>query len=883
MSSMSIKNSTEALGLNLESEEGERSGGNSSQVDEPGRSNWKQTGECNSELETTFLTPEVPEAKSSLDGRQQSPVDDESPSGSPKTTHKPNDLTLTPQGHSRSTTNLDSLYTHRSNNSMLVHSNSREASVEKVIADGTGNFESLSPLAVPPAVCTIDSTNWQDSVSRSSESGKSVDWTAVCKHSDVQSKETVKSDRSSKGSDKKKKTSSWYNVLNPTYKSKSDDFKRLFRDLPESERLIVDYSCALQKDILVHGRLYVSQNYFCFYANIFRWETFLLLRCRDITSMTKEKTARVIPNAIQVCTDSEKHFFTSFGARDKTYMMLFRIWQNALLETPMSSQELWQCVHHSYGEELGLTSDDDDYVAPFSQDDEHKNDGIVAEQLLDMPKENGYMSEKYETASATTQELEEPPTEVTTESVAGPESICKPVSAPEVRQLESLGPVGKLRSAQFPTDFSDTSESGIDDAGEVSCLCSNHDGKEMMNCVISLPVDHVFNLVFSGSKFFHDLLASRKTYNIMESSWQLCPENGHKMRQVTYTLTLNHSMAKTAQTTETQRLLKHSKPGQLYVIVCDVVNTGIPYSDTFSVKSHYCLTRITNNQCRLCVHGNIYYKKSVWGLVKSLIEKSAIQGLHDFCVDLEVALNKEADLVNQQSTKKLRRRKRVKPVEFSKGDSHKELSRSLHTQTSVRRLTSSYLTGIETETLTSSDLITKVILATLLILLLLNILLFYKLWSLEDETLRVTPTSHQLFDVPLESLEKLSRDEWIKLLKKQEILHRIESERWRDVIEDVLKVIKIVETSLTDLKGYTELHSSAPLLNLAGFAQIKSSTHRSEEEITRPKEDEVLVLCDSDQKNSVLCSSDKDTSMSYQTPATVPSSVFKEHETKEVE
>lgn len=34
-----------------------------------------------------------------------------------------------------------------------------------------------------------------------------------------------------------------------------------------------DYSCALQKDILVHGRLYASQNYLCFYANIFRWET----------------------------------------------------------------------------------------------------------------------------------------------------------------------------------------------------------------------------------------------------------------------------------------------------------------------------------------------------------------------------------------------------------------------------------------------------------------------------------------------------------------------------------------------------------------------------------------------------------------------------------
>lgn len=28
-------------------------------------------------------------------------------------------------------------------------------------------------------------------------------------------------------------------MLNPTYKSRSDDFKRLFKDLPDSERLIV--------------------------------------------------------------------------------------------------------------------------------------------------------------------------------------------------------------------------------------------------------------------------------------------------------------------------------------------------------------------------------------------------------------------------------------------------------------------------------------------------------------------------------------------------------------------------------------------------------------------------------------------------------------------
>lgn len=37
--------------------------------------------------------------------------------------------------------------------------------------------------------------------------------------------------------------------------------------------LFPDYSCALQRDILLQGRLYLSENWICFYSNIFRWET----------------------------------------------------------------------------------------------------------------------------------------------------------------------------------------------------------------------------------------------------------------------------------------------------------------------------------------------------------------------------------------------------------------------------------------------------------------------------------------------------------------------------------------------------------------------------------------------------------------------------------
>lgn len=125
-----------------------------------------------------------------------------------------------------------------------------------------------------------------------------------------------------------------------------------------------DYSSALQRDILVHGRLYVSQNYLCFYSNIFGWETCLTLKLKDVTAVTKEKTALVIPNAILITTETDKHFFTSFTARDTAYLMLFRVWQNALMDKSMQPAEIWKWIHYVYGEELGLTTEDEDYIDP---------------------------------------------------------------------------------------------------------------------------------------------------------------------------------------------------------------------------------------------------------------------------------------------------------------------------------------------------------------------------------------------------------------------------------------------------------------------------------------------------------------------------------------
>ena len=73
------------------------------------------------------------------------------------------------------------------------------------------------------------------------------------------------------------------------HRIKNEEIHRIFNELPDDEKLIdgtivytymiiiftcsTDYSCALQREILLQGRLYITQNWLCFYANIFTWVT----------------------------------------------------------------------------------------------------------------------------------------------------------------------------------------------------------------------------------------------------------------------------------------------------------------------------------------------------------------------------------------------------------------------------------------------------------------------------------------------------------------------------------------------------------------------------------------------------------------------------------
>ncbi|CAH2087411.1 unnamed protein product [Euphydryas editha] len=112
-------------------------------------------------------------------------------------------------------------------------------------------------------------------------------------------------------------------------KSRQKKFQRHFPQVGPEERVLNYYSCALVGDLLLQGHLYITKNYFAFYSNVFGYVTKLLIPTTSVLRITKEKVARIIPNAVGVCTRDERHVFGSLLSRDSTYKLMLHVWKTA--------------------------------------------------------------------------------------------------------------------------------------------------------------------------------------------------------------------------------------------------------------------------------------------------------------------------------------------------------------------------------------------------------------------------------------------------------------------------------------------------------------------------------------------------------------------------
>ncbi|KRG06916.1 ankyrin repeat-containing protein kinase A isoform X1 [Drosophila mojavensis] len=179
----------------------------------------------------------------------------------------------------------------------------------KTGGSAAGNTAKQHELQQASAVATISSTSATAGAGNGSSSGGGGG--SVASSSAAAGSATVAATPNEKEK-KRKEVSS----------SRVKKFHRHFSQVSKDEKLINYFSCALVGDIPLQGHLYITDDHFAFYSNVFGYVTKVVIPTSSVTKISKEKTVKIIPNAVGVATADERHVFGSFISRESAFRLM---------------------------------------------------------------------------------------------------------------------------------------------------------------------------------------------------------------------------------------------------------------------------------------------------------------------------------------------------------------------------------------------------------------------------------------------------------------------------------------------------------------------------------------------------------------------------------
>ncbi|KAH8601616.1 hypothetical protein B0O99DRAFT_607019 [Bisporella sp. PMI_857] len=400
-------------------------------------------------------------------------------------------------------------------------------------------------------------------------------------------------------------------------KKRNRDYHQLFRSVPDDDYLIEDYSCALQKEILAHGRLYVSEGHLCFSSNIFGWVTTLVMSFDEIVSIEKRSTALLFKNGLEISTLHAKHIFASFTSRDSTYDLIVGI---------------WRIGHPNLRSSLnGVRLDD-----AGGGDKTEKDDGTVGGQSASESESDDEEGDMYDEDDGTDAMSYEQAGGSIAGSDVGDKVVSRKPSAAvvqngldvEKKESTTAGP-----AADFPGP-----------ATHAPTQCTDgvtHYAKILADEVIQAPLGKVYSLMFGPAStvwMANWLTVEQKCLDLTmdgeNSKKPLSLDN--KVRLYSYIKPLNGSIGP-KQTkcvcTETLDALDLEKAVSVTI---STQTPDVPSGNVFSTKTKYCLSWAEGNATRLQMNCAIEWTGKSW--LKGPIEKGANDGQIKYAKDIITSL-----------------------------------------------------------------------------------------------------------------------------------------------------------------------------------------------------------------------------------------------------
>ncbi|ROT40725.1 hypothetical protein SODALDRAFT_338391 [Sodiomyces alkalinus F11] len=399
-------------------------------------------------------------------------------------------------------------------------------------------------------------------------------------------------------------------------KKRNRDFHVLFKSVPDDDYLIEDYSCALQREILAHGRL-----------NILGWSTTLVMSFDEIVAVEKRSTALVFKNGLMVTTLHARHIFASFASRDSTYDLIINIWKlgHPSLRSTLNGVEL----ETTGGDKTEKIMDAGEAQGPVEPEDRSAS---VSE--LDDDSEDG--SDMYDE-----DDEGEPADTAHGSEVSGTSDSDKAAAARKVSGAvvtngapPDSGSGGEAGPPAAGDDFPGPATHPATDCGDAA----SHLEKVVGDDVVPAPLGKVHDLMFgAGSVNFmlKWLKNEAKCWDIvMEDKKGLSAEN--KTRAYNYMKPLPGSIGPSKTkciVAETVDSLDFEKAVHVSVVT---QTPDVPSGNAFTVKTKYCLSWAENNSTRIHVSCVVDWTAKSW--LKGAIEKGANDGQVSYCTDLVASL-----------------------------------------------------------------------------------------------------------------------------------------------------------------------------------------------------------------------------------------------------
>ncbi|AJV25907.1 hypothetical protein H833_YJM1573F00014 [Saccharomyces cerevisiae YJM1573] len=381
---------------------------------------------------------------------------------------------------------------------------------------------------------------------------------------------------------------------------RNKDFHETFKSVPKDDRLLDDFNCGLNRELLYQGKLYITETHLCFNSNVLGWIAKVLIAFEDVTFMEKTSAAGLFPSAISIETKMGKTLFNGFISRDAAFGLMKEVWSRTLLQKDMASENI-----NTKAEKSGNGKEIDDAINSI---DEEKNDKDANDNdTNENDDENISTNETTPNSTSSSPDKEK-------------EKAYK-LRADSSYQYD--GPIYH-HSTSFPAEPMANNEFVL---------------KELpFDCAPGILFEIMFNS--EQNEFLLDFLRGQEGSQITTIP-NFTSIDGSSMtlkREYSYEKALHFPAGPKSTTCYVAEVIKRKDPDTYYEVISSIRTPNVPSGGSFSTKTRYLIRWNDEITCLLRVSFWVEWTGSSW--IKGMVENGCKNGQLEAAQLMERILSK---------------------------------------------------------------------------------------------------------------------------------------------------------------------------------------------------------------------------------------------------